>query len=169
MGSVRGSRSTSDGQGRSKPDLHPLGQDNIEFTPAQNNTQAAGTYGDPTKQFQPAYALNEVTGIPGRTFTGAEQFQALGYGIAAFLLWLSQLFSKIVDPFDPDAPKSEKVGKPKGDMPGNNQKQNKQIDDISTLVKLTKVKRKLLHDAVSGKGLGYNAILRIAKEMFGKK
>ncbi len=62
-----------------------------------------------------------------------------------------------------------KMGKAKGNMPGNNQVQNKQIDDISnTLGGLTKAQRRQLHDEISGQGYGYQEILQIAKEMFNK-
>lgn len=50
----------------------------------------------------------------------------------------------------------------------NNQAQNKQTNDVARLLKLTPKQARELHDAVSGQGYGYQEILEIAKDLFGK-
>lgn len=52
----------------------------------------------------------------------------------------------------------EKMGKPKGNMPGNNQVQNKQVRDLVKKHNLTKDEQCKLHDMISGEGLGYHEI-----------
>lgn len=66
-------------------------------------------------------------------------------------------------------PKKEKMGKPKGNMPGNNQVQNKQVDDVSNaLGGLSKKQKQQLHHAIHGQGYGYKEVLQVAKDMFNK-
>jgi hypothetical protein len=52
--------------------------------------------------------------------------------------------------------------------PGNNQAQNAQINAIVRTLGLTKDQRQQLHIEISGQNYGYQEILQIAKEMFGK-
>ena len=52
----------------------------------------------------------------------------------------------------------EKMGKPKRNMPGNNQVQNKQVRDLVKKHNLTKDEQCKLHDMISGEGLGYHEI-----------
>ncbi|MEN9918316.1 MAG: hypothetical protein RL662_752 [Bacteroidota bacterium] len=62
----------------------------------------------------------------------------------------------------------EKMGRPKGNMPGNNQVQNKQVRDLVNKYRLTKDEQRTLHDYISGQGLGYHDIEQIIKEIFNK-
>lgn len=58
--------------------------------------------------------------------------------------------------------------KQKNTTPANNQAQNKQIDDISKQLRLTKGQRRELHDYISKQGYSYQEILEIARDMFGR-
>ena len=57
-----------------------------------------------------------------------------------------------------------KVGKGKGNMPGDHKKQNKQFEDATR--GLTKDQQRILHDRISGKGLGYHEILEERNKLF---
>ena len=59
----------------------------------------------------------------------------------------------------------KKADKQKNGTPGNNQAQNKQVNDIVRDLKLTYEQRETLHDLISGRNLGYSEILEIAKEV----
>ena len=61
----------------------------------------------------------------------------------------------------------EKIGKPKGQAPGPNDVQNKQVQDVSTQLKLTPPQQKELHKQISGQGYGYQEILEIGKQIKG--
>jgi len=50
------------------------------------------------------------------------------------------------------------MGRIKGNMPGNNQVQNKQVRDLVNKHKLTKDQQRQLHDMISGEGLGFHEI-----------
>jgi hypothetical protein len=47
--------------------------------------------------------------------------------------------------------------------PGNNQAQNKQVNDIVNKLGLTKAQRRQLHDEITGQNYGYQEILKIAE------
>ena len=51
--------------------------------------------------------------------------------------------------------------------PKNNQAQNRQVDDISNKVGLSKYQRRMLHDEISGQDYSYQEILEIAYEIKG--
>lgn len=55
-----------------------------------------------------------------------------------------------------------------GKTPMNNQAQNKQTDSVAKTLKLSAKQARTLHDEVSGQGYGYQEILEIAKDLFGK-
>lgn len=55
-----------------------------------------------------------------------------------------------------------------GKTPMNNQTQNAQTKAIANQLKLTPAQRRILHEEVTGRGYGYQEILEIAKELFGK-
>lgn len=55
-----------------------------------------------------------------------------------------------------------------GGTPGNNQAQNKQVDDVVRILRLTKDQRRALHREISGQNAGYHEILQIARDKFGK-
>jgi len=57
----------------------------------------------------------------------------------------------------------EKVGKSKGNTPGNNQRQNKQFKDATK--KLPKHKQRMLHDEISGEGLDYHELVEAADNL----
>ena len=57
--------------------------------------------------------------------------------------------------------------KQRNGTPKNNQAQNRQIDDISNKVGLTKYQRRMLHDEISGQDFSYQEILEIAYEIKG--
>ncbi|MEN3931795.1 hemagglutinin repeat-containing protein, partial [Microvirga sp. W0021] len=59
--------------------------------------------------------------------------------------------------------------KNKDGTPGNNQAQNKQFRDIVTKLALSKAQARLLHEEITGQNYGYQEILQIGREMFGKK
>lgn len=69
---------------------------------------------------------------------------------------------------DYDEPRSNKAGRQNGNTPRDNQKQNKQTDDISRKLRLTPDQQRELHDEIGHKGYGYQEILDIARGMFGK-
>ncbi|MDH6355873.1 hypothetical protein M2132_002223 [Dysgonomonas sp. PH5-45] len=60
-------------------------------------------------------------------------------------------------------PSQDKMGKPKGNTPGNNQSQNKQVSDLARKYKLSKQQRRQLHDMISGEGYGYHEIEQVIK------
>jgi hypothetical protein len=49
--------------------------------------------------------------------------------------------------------------------PGNNQAQNKQVNDVVRILGLTRDQRKALHLEISGQNLGFHEILRIGREI----
>ena len=59
----------------------------------------------------------------------------------------------------------QKVGKGKGNTPGNNQKQNKQFRD-ATKGRLNKTQQRALHDEISGEGYGFHEIVDAVKNMW---
>ncbi|WP_175976716.1 hypothetical protein [Burkholderia sp. BCC1047] len=52
-------------------------------------------------------------------------------------------------------------------LPGNNQVQNKQFKAVVKVIGLNKRQARLLHEEISGEGLGYHEILERAQDMFG--
>jgi hypothetical protein len=52
--------------------------------------------------------------------------------------------------------------------PGNNQAQNKQVNDVVRILGLTRDQRKELHWEITGRNLGFQEILRIGREIKGK-
>ena len=58
----------------------------------------------------------------------------------------------------------QKVGQSKGNAPGSNQAQNKQFRDSTR--NLTPEQRRILHDRITGRGLGYHEIEALIKELF---
>ncbi|WP_322023172.1 hypothetical protein [Burkholderia sp. BCC1977] len=52
-------------------------------------------------------------------------------------------------------------------LPGNNQAQNRQFKAVVKLMDLNKRQARLLHEEISGEGLGYHEILERAQDMFG--
>ncbi|MCB8874427.1 hypothetical protein [Acidisoma silvae] len=52
--------------------------------------------------------------------------------------------------------------------PGNNKTQNRQIDAICSMLRLTKDERTQLHLEISGQNLGFKEILQEARDMFNK-
>ena len=58
----------------------------------------------------------------------------------------------------------QKVGKNKGNAPGNNQAQNKQFRDATK--GLTPDQQRIVHDKITGKGLGYHEIKAVIKDLF---
>lgn len=58
----------------------------------------------------------------------------------------------------------QKVGRNKGKAPGNNQAQNKQFRDATK--GLTPDQQRILHDKITGKGLGYHEIKAVIKNLF---
>ena len=59
-----------------------------------------------------------------------------------------------------------KVGKAKGDAPGDNQKQKEQFDHATK--GLDKQQKRRIHDEITGKGYGLKDIEDIANTMFPK-
>ena len=59
----------------------------------------------------------------------------------------------------------QKVGKSKGNTPGNNQKQNKQFKDAAK--GFTPEQQRIVHDKITGKGMGFHEIEAIFNELFG--
>ena len=57
------------------------------------------------------------------------------------------------------------VDKQKKGTPGNNQAQNKQVNDIVNKHKLTKEQRRELHDEISGQNYSYKEIEEIARDI----
>jgi hypothetical protein len=78
------------------------------------------------------------------------------------------MFARRIDIYGDDAPKSEKIGKPKGNTPGSNKKQNEQADLVQKRLELTDDQRRQLHHATSKQGYGLDELMEIAKAMFGK-
>ena len=62
----------------------------------------------------------------------------------------------------------EKMGKSKGNMSGNHDVQNKQVEDLSRKYNLDKKQKRTLHDMISGEGYGYNEIEKLIKDYFNK-
>jgi len=54
----------------------------------------------------------------------------------------------------------------KGGTPGNNQAQNKQVDDIVRMLGLSPNQRRRLHDEITGQGYSFHEIKQIAVDMF---
>jgi hypothetical protein len=59
----------------------------------------------------------------------------------------------------------QKIGKPRGNAPGNNRAQNKQFKD-ATKGLLNKDQQRALHNEISGKGLGFHDIVNAAKNLW---
>ncbi|MEJ7768064.1 MAG: hypothetical protein WKF89_09645 [Chitinophagaceae bacterium] len=51
--------------------------------------------------------------------------------------------------------KTDHMGKPKGNTPGNNQAQNQQVNSLAKKYKLSNDQIEKLHDRISGEGYGY--------------
>lgn len=62
----------------------------------------------------------------------------------------------------------EKMGTTKGNMSGNHDVQNKQIDNLCTKYKLDKTQRRAVHDLIGGQGYGYHEIEQLIKDYFNK-
>jgi RHS repeat-associated protein len=60
--------------------------------------------------------------------------------------------------------KTDYMGKARGNTPGNNQSQNKQVDALSKQYKLSPEMRERLHRRISKGGYGYKEIEKIIKE-----
>ena len=58
----------------------------------------------------------------------------------------------------------QKIGKPKGNAPGNNRAQNKQFRD-ATKGRLNKDQQRELHNEITGEGLGFRDLLDAAKNI----
>ncbi len=58
----------------------------------------------------------------------------------------------------------QKMGKNKGNTPGNNRAQNKQFKDATK--DLTPDQKRVVHDEITGKGLGYQEITALVKDLF---
>ncbi|MGS0893141.1 hypothetical protein ACVBGC_11465 [Burkholderia stagnalis] len=69
----------------------------------------------------------------------------------------------------PDAPIVDEVLQLAGatGVPGNNQAQNKQFKAVVRVMGLDQRQARLLHEEISGEGLGYHEILERARDMFG--
>lgn len=59
----------------------------------------------------------------------------------------------------------QKMGKGKGKMPGNNQTQNKQFKDATKGI-LNKDQQRMLHNEITGEGLGFHDIVDAAKNLW---
>ena len=59
----------------------------------------------------------------------------------------------------------QKVGKSKGNTPGNNQAQNKQFKDAAK--GFTPEQQRIVHDKITGKGMGFHEIEALFNELFG--
>lgn len=59
----------------------------------------------------------------------------------------------------------QKIGKNKGNAPRNNKAQNKQFRDATK--GLTPDQQRIVHDKITGKGLGYHDIKNVIKDLFG--
>lgn len=54
-----------------------------------------------------------------------------------------------------------------GGTPGNNQAQNKQVDDVVRALGLNQKQRRMLHGAISGQNYGYHEIMQEARDIKG--
>ena len=91
----------------------------------------------------------------------------------AFIKWIWNVLNSPVvsttNTFNANAGRQiKKMGRSKGNMPGNNQIQNKQIDNLANEYDLSKEKRNELHRLISGEGYGYKEIEELIKEYFSK-
>lgn len=59
--------------------------------------------------------------------------------------------------------KTDHIGKPKGNTPGNNQAQNQQVNSLVKKYKLSREEQRKPHDRISGEGYGYKEIEEIIK------
>ncbi|WP_339099603.1 hypothetical protein IGL98_001362 [Enterococcus sp. DIV0840] len=71
--------------------------------------------------------------------------------------------------FDDYSRKVERMGPRKGNTPGNNQAQNKQVRDIVKKYKLNKKQQRQLHDEITGQGFDYHEIEEIAEAILNGK
>lgn len=53
-------------------------------------------------------------------------------------------------------------------MPGDHERQNKQADDVVRDLGLNKDQAQELHRLIGGEGMGYQEILKFARQWFGK-
>ena len=65
--------------------------------------------------------------------------------------------------------KYEPMGRRNRNTPRNNQAQNKQFRDITKKLNLDENQKRQLHDKISGEGMGYQELLKFAKELFNIK
>lgn len=77
----------------------------------------------------------------------------------------SWLYNKVNVYFAKKNLAKQKQGNQRKGTPRNNQAQNKQTDDAGTKHKLNQKQKRILHDAVTGKGYGFKEIDQIAKEI----
>ncbi len=59
----------------------------------------------------------------------------------------------------------QRMGRSNGNTPRNNQVQNSQVDDIVQKTGLSDYGRRVLHNEITGKGLGYWEIMETAKQI----
>lgn len=64
--------------------------------------------------------------------------------------------------------KGGKADKQRRGTPRNNQAQNRQTDNIASRLRLTPDEQRELHDLIHGQNMGYQEILELAKEWFGR-
>lgn len=60
------------------------------------------------------------------------------------------------------------MGRRRGNMPGDHERQNKQSDDVVRDLGLNKDQAQELHRLIGGEGMGYQEILEFARQWFGK-
>lgn len=71
--------------------------------------------------------------------------------------------------YQPDSPPADNALQLAGSegTPGNNQAQNKQFRAVVRILGLSPDQARLLHEEISGEGLGYHEIMERAQDMFG--
>lgn len=108
--------------------------------------------------------ISQVGAVVGTTMTGAGSLTVADalrqMGVASATVNYS-----FYNDYDNYSRKVERMGPRKGNTPGNNQTQNKQIDDIVNKYKLNKKQRRQLHDEITGQGLSYQEIMEIAEDI----
>lgn len=60
------------------------------------------------------------------------------------------------------------MGRRKGKMPGDHERQNKQFEKVVTKLRLSQKQAEELHHEITGAGMGYHEMLEFAQQWFGK-
>lgn len=154
-----------------------LGHNDVYIGGQNNETQSSKMIKQASIEFFIGSFLDNGAPLIGgaiASFTGGSGALAIpvikAFGIsleidAAAKLTLAAIESTWDDYDNDDSPRTERIGKSRGNAPRNNQVQNEQVKAIAKDYNLTKDEQKILHKLVNKQGYGYSEIEKIAQEI----